>query len=138
MDIADLNRRIRADIPSVGAMRLEVVSADATRVAVRIPADGNGNDKGTLFAGVLYSGLVLAGWCLAMARARDSGFLRPWAAIVDAQVTYAKPVRADAEAVAVFAEEPHLVPGARNWADVSVSIGSEVVFAGRYAVGERK
>ena len=136
MDIAELNGRIRADIPSVGAMRLEVVSADAARVAVRIPADGNGNDKGTLFAGVLYSGLVLAGWCLAMARARKSGFVHPWAAIVDAQVTYAKPLRADAEAVAVFAEEPRLVPGARNWATVSVSIGAEVAFTGRYAVGE--
>ena len=138
MEIADLNGRIRADIPSVGAMRLEVVSADAARVVVRIPADGNGNDKGTLFAGVTYSGLVLAGWCLAMARARESGFARPWAAIVDAHVTYAKPLRADAEAVAVFAEEPHLVPGARNWAHVSVSIGDEVAFTGRYAVGERK
>ena len=137
MDIAELNRRIRTDIPSVGAMRLEVVSADATRVAVRIPADGTGNDKGTLFAGVLYSGLVLAGWCLAMARARESGFVRPWAAIVDAQVTSAKPLRADAEAVAVFAEEPHLLPGARNWARVSVSIGAEVAFTGRYAVGEK-
>ena len=137
MDIVELNRHIRADIPSVGAMRLEIVSADAARVAVRIPADGNGNDKGTLFAGVLYSGLVLAGWCLAMARARESGFVRPWAAIVDAEVTYAKPLRADAEAVAVFAEEPHLVPGARNWAHVSVSVGAEVAFTGRYAVGEK-
>ena len=136
MDMAELNRRICADIPSVGAMRLEVISADAARVAVRIPADGNGNDKGTLFAGVLYSGLVLAGWCLVMARARESGFLRPWAAIVDARVTYARPVRADAEAVAAFAEEPRLVPGARNWATVSVSIGAEVAFTGRYAIGE--
>ena len=34
MDIAELNRRICADIPSAGAMRLEVVSADAARVAV--------------------------------------------------------------------------------------------------------
>ena len=136
MDIVELNRRISAEIPAVGTLHLEVVSVDDARVAVRIPADGNGNDKGTLFAGVTYSGLVLAGWCLAMARARKSGFARPWAAIVDAHVTYAKPLRADAEAVAVFAEEPHLVPGARNWADVSVSIGAEVVFTGRYAVGE--
>ena len=136
MNIAELNRRIRADIPSVGAMRLEVLSADATRVAVCIPAEGNGNDKGTLFAGVLYSGLVLAGWCLVMARARKSGFVHPWAAIVDASVKYARPLRADAEAVAVFAEEPHLVPGARNWVRVSVSIGAEVAFAGLYAVGE--
>ena len=138
MDIIELNRRIRADIPSVGALRLEVVSVDAARVAVRIPADGNGNDKGTLFAGSLYSGLVLAGWCLVMARARESGFDHPWAAIVDAHVTYAKPLRTDAEAVAVFAEEPHLVPSARNWARVSVSIGDEVAFIGRYAVGETR
>ena len=136
MDIAEQNRRIHAEIPAVGALRLEVVYADSSRVAVRIPADGNGNDKGTLFAGSLYSGLVLAGWCLAMERARESGFVSPWAAIVNSQVTYAKPLRADAEAVAVFAEEPHLVPGARNWAHISVSIGDEVAFTGRYAVGQ--
>ena len=70
MDIVELNRRIQAEIPAVGALRLEVVYADSSRVAVRIPADGNGNDKGTLFAGSLYSGLVLAGWCLAMERVR--------------------------------------------------------------------
>lgn len=138
MDIAELNGRIRADIPSVGALRLEVVSVDGARVAVRIPAGGNGNDKGTLFAGSLYSGLVLAGWCLAMSRARASGFAHPWAAIVDAHVTYAKPLRTDVEAVAVFVQEPHLVPGARNWAHVSVSIGDAVAFIGRYAVGETR
>ena len=138
MDMAELNRRIRADIPSVGALHLEVVSVDDARVVVRIPADGNGNDKGTLFAGALYSGLVLAGWCLAMGRARANGFAHPWAAIVDARVTYAKPLRTDAEAVAVFAGEPDLVPGARNWARVSVTIGDEVAFIGRYAVGETR
>ena len=138
MDITELNRLIRADIPSVGVLRLEVVYVDAARVAVRIPADGNGNDKGTLFAGSLYSGLVLAGWCIAMARARESGFAHPWAAIVDAHVTYAKPLRMDAEAVAVFAEEPHLVPGAHNWVHVSASIGDDVAFIGRYAVGETR
>ena len=44
MEIADLNGRIRADIPSVGDMRLEVLSADAARVVVRIPADGTYQD----------------------------------------------------------------------------------------------
>ena len=138
MDIVELNRRISAEIPAVGTLHLEVVSVDDARVAVRIPADGNGNDKGTLFAGSLYSGLVLAGWCLVMARARANGFAHPWAAIVDAHVTYAKPLRTDAEAVAVCAEEPKLVPGARNWARVSVSIDDEVAFVGRYAVGETR
>ena len=138
MDIVELNRRISAEIPAVGTLHLEVVSVDDARVAVRIPADGNGNDKGTLFAGSLYSGLVLAGWCLVMARARANGFAHPWAAIVDAHVTYAKPLRTDAEAVAVVAGEPDLVPGARNWARVSVSIGDEVAFIGRYAVGETR
>jgi len=45
MDIVELNGRIRAEIPAVGAMRLEVVSVDASHATVRIPADGNGNDN---------------------------------------------------------------------------------------------
>ena len=35
MEIADLNGRIRADIPSVGAMRLEVVFAGRYAVGER-------------------------------------------------------------------------------------------------------
>ena len=130
-----LNERLSTDIPLINAMSLRVLSASPESVEVDIPFEGNGNDKGTLFAGAAYSAMVLAGWTLAMERAKASGFDNPWAAIVDAHIHYAKPVRENATATAVFAEEPNLVPGARNWAKVKVSIGEVVAFEGTYAVG---
>lgn len=136
--LEELNESLASNIPIMGGMGLQVVSADARTVTVRIPIAPNRNDKGTLFAGASYSGLVLAGWTLAMEKARASGFRRPWVAVVDAHVHYAKPIREDVLAKAEFAEEPNLVPGARNWAKVKVTVDERLAFEGTYAVGERK
>ena len=136
--LEELNESLAASILIMGGMGLQVVSADARTVTVRIPIAPNRNDKGTLFAGASYSGLVLAGWTLAMERAWASGFRRPWVAVVDAHVHYAKPIREDVLAKAEFAEEPNLVPGARNWAKVKVAVDERLAFEGTYAVGERK
>ena len=136
--LEELNESLAASILIIGGMGLQVVSADARTVTVRIPIAPNRNDKGTLFAGASYSGLVLAGWTLAMERARASGFRRPWVAVVDAHVHYAKPIREDVLAKAEFAEEPNLVPGVRNWAKVKVTVDERLAFEGTYAVGERK
>ena len=125
-------------VPATARLGLEVVSSTAEEVLIRIPLAVNGNDKGTLFAGSSYAGLVTAGWFLAMNRAYASGFESPWAAVVDAHVHYAKAIRQDVVARAVFAEEPQLVPGARNWAKIRVSVGEALVFEGTYAVGVRK
>ncbi len=138
MSTEELNARIRSDIPIVAGMGICVASVDENCVTVRIPIDPNRNDKGTLFAGASYSGLVLAGWVLAMTRAKASGFANPWAAVVDAQVHYAQAIRETVVATATFAEDPHLVPGARNWAKVKVTVEGRLVFEGRYAVGEKK
>ena len=136
--LEELNESLASNIPIMGGMGLQVISADARTVTVRIPIAPNRNDKGTLFAGASYSGLVLAGWTLAMEKARASGFRRPWVAVVDAHVHYAKPIREDVLAKAEFAEEPNLVPGARNWAKVKVTVDERLAFEGTYAVGERK
>ena len=136
--LEELNESLAASILIMGGMGLQVVSADARTVTVRIPIAPNRNDKGTLFAGASYSGLVLAGWTLAMERAWASGFRRPWVAVVHAHVHYAKPIREDVLAKAEFAEEPSLVPGARNWAKVKVTVDERLAFEGTYAVGERK
>lgn len=125
-------------IPLLAQMKLRVVAVSAERACVQLPIAGNGNDKGTLFAGAAYSALVIAGWILVMHRARLSGFRAPWAAIVDAHCHYAQAIRADALAEATFAEPPTLVPGARNWPKVQVRIGQAVCFEGTYACGERK
>lgn len=138
MDRESVNRFIRAGIPIMAEMGLSVESVDERSVSIRIPIEPNQNDKGTLFAGASYSGLVLAGWTLAMCRARASGFRDPWVAVVDAHVHYAKPIRETVLATATFAEEPNLVPGARNWARVKVAVDDRLAFEGRYAVGEKK
>ena len=137
MTAAEANAFIQEKIPLARAMGLEVLSADADAVEVRIPLGTNANDKGTLFAGASYSGLVLAGWTLAMNRAFASGFEQPWAAVVDAHVHYAKAIAEEVAARAAFAEAPNLVPGARNWAKVRVTVGEKLAFEGAYAVGVR-
>ena len=137
MTAAEVNVFIQEKIPLARAMGLEVLSADADSVTVRIPLGTNANDKGTLFAGASYSGLVLAGWTLAMNRAFASGFEKPWAAVVDAHVHYAKAIAEEVVARAEFAEAPNLVPGARNWAKVRVTVGEKLAFEGTYAVGVR-
>lgn len=137
MTAAEANGFIQENIPLVRAMDLQVLSADADSVTVRIPLAANANDKGTLFAGASYSGLVLAGWTLAMNRAFASGFEKPWAAVVDAHVRYSKAIAEDVVARAEFAEPPNLVPGARNWAKVRVTVGEKLAFEGTYAVGVR-
>lgn len=136
--VSDLNAQLSSSIPLINAMSLSVISSSPEAVEVALPFAGNGNDKGTLFAGASYSALVLAGWTLAMERAKVSGFDNPWAAIVDAHTHYAKAIREDTTATAVFAEEPNLIPGARNWAKVKVMIGDAVAFEGTYAVGIKK
>lgn len=139
MNLESFNRLLRENLPCVwDGLRAKVVEVTDDHVAVHIPMAGNGNDKGTMFAGASYSALVVAGWCLVMNRAFASGFKKPWAAIVDAHCHYAKPVVEDALATATFAEPPVLVPGARNWPKVKVQIGEQIAFEGVYAVGERK
>jgi thioesterase domain-containing protein len=139
MDQESFNKLLREKLPCVWeGLHVQVVEVAEDHVTVRIPMAGNGNDKGTMFAGAAYSALVVAGWCLVMNQAFASGFKKPWAAIVDAHCHYAKPVAADALATATFAEPPVLVPGARNWPKVQVQIGEQVAFEGVYAVGEQR
>ena len=135
----EFNRIFHEQIPLVGnGIKIDVLEADEACVKVRVPMDGNGNDKGTLFAGASYSALVVAGWCLVMARARACGFERPWAAVVEAHCRYVKAVRADSVAVVTFSESAEPKVGARNWLKVSGHIGDAVVFEGTYAVGQHR
>lgn len=138
MNLEELNTSLRTDIPLFAVMGLEVIAASDSSVSVRIPIESNLNDKGTLFAGSSYSALVLAGWTLAMCRAQSSGFERPWAAVVDAHVHYAKAIRETVIATASFLEEPRLVPGERNWAKIQVAVEDRLAFEGTYAVGVKK
>jgi thioesterase domain-containing protein len=139
LSLDEINNIFKEKIPLVGnSMHIEVVSADDKCVKVKIPMEGNANDKGTMFAGVSYSALVIAGWCLAMNKAYESGFEHPWAAIVDAKCHYQKALREDSVATAEFLEPANPVPGEKNWLKVKACIADSITFEGIYAVGIKK
>lgn len=139
LSIKEITEIFKEKIPLVGnAMHIEVVSADDKTVEMKIPMAGNANDKGTMFAGVSYSAMVVAGWCLAMNKAYASGFENPWAAIVDAKCNYKKAIREEAVVTAEFAEDTTPVPGERNWLKIKAEIPGASTFEGVYAVGVKK
>jgi thioesterase domain-containing protein len=65
--------------------------AEAERVVMSVPLDGNRNDKGTMFGGSVYSAMVLAGWtlCIEQGKAvgRDGDIV-----IKDSSVAFLRPV----------------------------------------------
>lgn len=137
--MADFQRRISEQIPIIGqGMHISLLSVSDEKVVAQLPFAGNANDKGTAFAGSLFSLAVVSGWCLVTARAYACGFERPWAAVVRSECNFQKAVRDDAQAVAVFTEPANPVVGARNWLHVEVRIGDEVCFRGEYAVGQHQ
>ena len=89
---------------AVLGLRLEALAAD--EAVILLPLAGNRNDKGTCFAGSLYSALVLAGWCLTMKACADLGD-GPWEAVVKgSQVSFLRPVASDCRAVARLDRTP--------------------------------
>lgn len=139
LSLEEINDIFKEKIPLVGnSMHIEVVSADDKCVKVKIPMEGNANDKGTMFAGVSYSALVIAGWCLAMNKAYASGFENPWAAIVDAKCNYRKALKEDSVAIAEFLEPAFPVAGEKNWLKIKAYVTDSITFEGVYAVGVKK
>ena len=139
LSVDEINTIFKEQIPLVGnAMHLEAISADDKCVKIKIPMQGNANDKGTMFAGVSYSALVVAGWSLAMNKACECGFKNPWAAIVDVKCNYKQALREESIAIAEFAEIATPIPGERNWLKVKAVIEDAMIFEGTYAVGEKK
>ena len=62
MDQESFNKLLREELPCVWeGLHVQVVEVAEDHVTVRIPMAGNGNDKGTMFAGAAYSALVVAG-----------------------------------------------------------------------------
>ena len=55
---------IDQEIPIARKMGIKVNSYLPTRIVLDIPLRANSNHRHTAFGGSIYSGLVLAGWCL--------------------------------------------------------------------------
>ena len=74
-------------------------------VSIRVPLAGNRNDKGTLFGGSMYSGMLLAGWRLCGLHAAENGNSGD-IYVKDSAVQFLRPILSDMTAVATLAEPP--------------------------------
>jgi thioesterase domain-containing protein len=88
---------------------IRLLKATDTEVSFHVPLDPNINDKGTLFAGSQYSGLVISGWYLASQWAKSQN-LGEKVAVKDCSVSYPKAALSDITATAVFKQAPDKRP----------------------------
>lgn len=99
LDRAALQAYLLERIAPAQALGLTVEAADSTGVTIAAPFDCNANDKGTAFAGSLYSVAALAGWALLMrlcaARSLDAEVM-----LQSASSEFLTPVRTAFRAVA--------------------------------------
>lgn len=88
-----LNSFLFSGIPIAGAMGLKVISYGAEGLTLSAPLGPNRNDKGTAFAGSIYSAAVLAGWGLVTLGLREAG-LDASVVVRDAEIRYLAPIAA--------------------------------------------
>ena len=96
--IRELEKYLLKNIPIASQMQVEIVDFSETALSIRAPLAPNINDKGTAFAGSLFSAMVLAGWMYVTARLRTEG-IDAEAVAAAANIRYAKPVMDDFTAV---------------------------------------
>lgn len=94
-------------IAIASAMGIELVSYDARTVELSAPLSLNSNDKGTFFAGSIYSTMVLSGWALVTRLLEDKGFYAD-VVIATSSIDYKKPAVCDVVAKAVLSREESL------------------------------
>lgn len=97
------------EIPLTVAMDLRVARLDEGGIELAAPLAVNHNDKGTGFAGSLFTAAVLSGWSQVMLLLRDAG-LAGEVVVSDTHVRYLKPARSDFRALAPR-PEPDVVAG---------------------------
>jgi thioesterase domain-containing protein len=93
-----MEQYILDSFPIASHMQLHVVSFDENSLAVQAPLQPNKNDKGTAFAGSLYSTMVLTGWMYISWRLKQEGIDAEVVATA-ANIQYLKPVVSDFQAV---------------------------------------
>ena len=96
-------------IEPLTSLGIQLISVKDDQVCFVVPVDGNKNDKGTVFAGSQYSGLVICGWYLASQWAHKQG-LGEKVAIKDCHVRYPLPAITDITVTASFLETPDIRP----------------------------
>ena len=96
-------------IEPLHALGIKLLTQSDASAEFCVPLHGNKNDKGTLFAGSQYSGLVICGWYLAGHWASRHQ-LGEKVAIKDCHVTYPLPALTDLTVTATFQEPPDQRP----------------------------
>lgn len=134
---------LNREIPVTQAMDLRVTRLDAEGVELTAPLGANHNDKGTGFAGSLFTVAVLSGWSQVMLLLHDAGIAGD-VVISDTRVRYLKPARGDFQAlarrpggatVAAFIDQLRKRGRARLPLTIQVCVDDEQVleFVGQYA-----
>jgi thioesterase domain-containing protein len=143
----NLQDYIDQHIPITGAMGFTVVQDNTDGLRLRAPLSANINDKGTGFAGSIFSVAVLSAWSFAtslLARHDISADV----AVVSSQANYLRPVTAEfeahcpapgAEAIDTLLASVASRGRGRLALEAKVYCGGEVVleFTGNYAIRVR-
>lgn len=96
-DLDYLNHIIQTSIPVAGdAMKIRIENLSESEAILMAPIVCNSNDKGTGFAGAIFSVAVLAGWVLSMKQGFDYFKTREiYVAVYESVIRYSAPVRED-------------------------------------------
>jgi len=107
------------DIPAAENLHLTQRGMD-----ILIPLEYNRNDKGSLFAGSIYSGAVMAGYRKAEQLCADHGLAGDLVA-KEARIRYFKAILSDGLAVATASDnEPVLKPNGNYSLNVTVTVNN--------------
>ena len=105
MTIKDIYDKI---LPAA-SMGIKALTYDGKELTVSAPLEPNLNDKGTAFAGSIYSSLVLSGWALVTMLLRDRN-IDVDVVIATSSMDYIAPVAGDLCATATVVDESDLEP----------------------------
>lgn len=108
-------------IEPLKSLGIELIKCSEDTASFSVPIQGNQNDKGTLFAGSQYSGLVICGWYLASHWAQSQG-LGSKVAIKSCNVTYPNAATTSIKTIATFTNTPDKRPSG-HWRAMITVVG---------------
>ena len=120
MTIAEI-KVVLNSIKPFGSLGLSVEDGGDGVVSMRIPLSENFNDKKTMFAGSIYSAMVVCGWTVAY-RTLNADEKEYDVVIRQSDIDYLRPVRTDARAVAIIDGEITVKPNGKISVPVSVNL----------------
>ncbi len=120
-------------IPLTGAMRFRIEHHPPHTVRIRAPLAPNRNDKGTAFAGAIYSALVLAPWCLLTKLLSDQG-IKADVMVYRSSVRFRQPIRDDFVAECSAPTLPRRLSKRPCRVTLTSHIGHAAIFRGSFYI----